>query len=106
MQAECMSQEGSRFKSSEAEISRADFGQVTARAQACQGKRGISPCRHDQVQPGRQMVEQKGNGSMDRWRGNQMVVIQDERHLLVRQRSKAVDPDGQDGFYGWELLGV
>lgn len=57
-----MSQEGDRFKNSEAEISRADFGQVATPAQACQGKRRISPCRYDQVESGRQMVNEKGNG--------------------------------------------
>src|SRR6266487_368885 len=105
MQAERTSQECGRFLRSEPEISRTDFGQVTARAQACQGKRGICPCRHDQVELVRQMVDEIRDGSMDRWRGDQVVVIQDEHHL-VGQGGKAIDPDGQDGFYGWELLGV
>src|SRR5712691_5357713 len=36
---------------------------------------------------------------MDGWLGDQMVVIQYQRHL-VWQRSKPIDPDGQDGFNG------
>ena len=44
------------------------------------------------------MVDEIRDGSMDRWRCDQVVVIQDE-YYLVGQGSKAIDPDCQDGFY-------
>src|SRR5712691_1263046 len=47
------------------------------------------------------MIDEIGDSSMDRWRSDQMVVIQHKRHL-VRQGSKFIDPDGQDVFYGWK----
>jgi hypothetical protein len=50
------------------------------------------------------MIDEIRDGPMDRRRGNHVVVIQDERHLLG-QGSKAIDLDGQDSFYGWKLLG-
>jgi hypothetical protein len=49
------------------------------------------------------MVDEIRDGSMDRWCCDQVVVIQDE-HYLMGQGSKAIDPDGQDGFYWWKLL--
>src|SRR5216684_3646311 len=101
MQAERTSQECGRFKRSEAEISRADFGQVTTGAQACQGKRGICPCRHDQVELAWQMVKKKSQRSMDGLLCDQMIVIQHKCNL-VWQGSKSIDPGGQDGFYGWK----
>src|SRR5690242_18691657 len=104
MQAGYTCQEGVRFLSSKPEISRTDLGQVTPRTQAGQGKRRVGSCRYNQVEPGRQMVEEICDGSMDRWCGDHMIVIQDE-HYLIRQGSKAIDPDGQDVFYGWRLLG-
>ena len=50
------------------------------------------------------MLDEIADGLMDRRCGNHVVVIEDERHL-VGQGSKAIDPDGQDGFYGWRLWG-
>src|SRR5215469_7366875 len=50
------------------------------------------------------MIDEIRDGPMDRRGGNHVVVIEDERYL-VGQGSKAIDPDGQDGFYGWKLLG-
>src|SRR6266436_5143741 len=101
MRSERLGQKGQHFLRGEPQISRADLGQVTTRTQACQGKRGISPCRHDQVELRWQMIDEIGDSLMDRWRSDQMVVIQHQRHL-VRQGSKFIDPDGQDSFYGWK----
>src|SRR5215467_6457737 len=99
MRPDRLRNKGLHLLSREPEISRADLGQVTTRAQAGQVKGGISSCRHDQVELRWQMVDEIGDSSMDRWRGDQMVVIEHERNL-VRQGSKFIDPDGQDGFYG------
>src|SRR5947209_1514260 len=104
MQTRHTCQEGARFLSSKSEISRTDLGQVTPRTQTGQGERRVGSCRYDQMEPGRQMVEEIRDGSMDRWHCDHMVIIQDERHL-IGQGSKAIDPDGQDGFYGRKLLG-
>jgi hypothetical protein len=52
------------------------------------------------------MVDEVGDGPVDGWRGQQMVVIQDECHLFMEQGSQLIDPDSQDGFYGREVLGL
>ena len=50
------------------------------------------------------MLDEICDRSMDRRRGNHVIVIEDEYHL-VGQGSEAIDPDGQDGFNGCKLLG-
>jgi len=48
-----------------------------------------------------QVVEEIRERSMDWLRSNHMVVIEHKCNL-VWKGSKIIDPDSQDGFYGWK----
>jgi hypothetical protein len=45
--------------SGEAQLGRANLGQLPARSHACQRQRGIGPTGDHHMQPGRQMIEQE-----------------------------------------------
>ena len=79
------------------------FGQLTTGAQPGQGQIGVFAGGYDQVHLGRQVLEQKGDGFVDRCRpayrfGIDHVVIVDDQGEIIRDGGNFIDQDGQDQF--------
>ena len=79
------------------------FGQLTTGAQPGQGQIGVFAGGYDQVHLGRQVLEQKGDGFVDRCRpayrfGIDHVVIVDDQGEIIRDGGNFIDQDGQDRF--------
>ena len=55
---------------------------LTPRAQAGQGEMGILPAGDDQVHLWRQVLEQKGEGFVNRFGINHMIVVQDKDEIV------------------------
>ena len=65
----------------ETEIVGANFDQVAARPQPRQGERRVGARGDHEVESRRQVVEQVGHGLLDRRRGDQVVIVEDERDI-------------------------
>ena len=72
------------FGGGKTQVGGAQFGQLAPGAQPGQGKLGIFAGGNDQVQLRRQVLEQKGEGLVNRLGVNQVVVVEDEDET-VRQ---------------------
>ena len=69
------------FGGGETQVGGAQFGQLTPGAQPGQGEMRILTGGDDQVHLRRQVLEQKGEGLVDRLGLNQMVVVKDEDEI-------------------------
>ena len=76
-------QECRRLVGGEAQVGRADLGQLPPRAQTGQRERRIGPAGDDQVQSGRGVVEQERERGVDRRRRDRVVVVEDQGHVAV-----------------------
>ncbi len=70
------------FGGGEAQVGGAQFGQLAPGAQAGQGQRWVFTGGDDQVHLRRQVLEQKGEGLVNRFGINHMVIIQDEDEIV------------------------
>ena len=75
-------EEGGRFVGRKAQIGGAQLGQLAPRPQAGQRQRRVSAAGNGQMQLARQMVEQKGQGGMDRLDFNQVVIVEHQADIL------------------------
>jgi CRISPR-associated protein Cas1 len=74
-------QEPSRFVPAEAQVGFAQLGDGSPGAQAREGQRRIGPSSDDQVEIWRDLLEQKGEPTMDRLAIDHVVVVQHENDL-------------------------
>ena len=92
-----LGQKGCGLVGGEAQLLGAQLGDLPARAQPCERQRRILARGDNQVQRGRQMVEQEAHRLVDRRRLQYMVVVQ-HQDALVRHCGQVVDQDRQQGF--------
>ncbi len=74
------------FGGGEPEIGGAQFGQLAASAQMGQGELRIFAGGDDQVHLGRHVLEQKGEGRVNGWGFDNVVVIEDEAEIVWERR--------------------
>ena len=86
----------------EAQVGGAQFGQLAPGAQPGQGQRGILTGGDDQVQLGRQVLDQEGQGIVDRPGVEDVVVVEDE-HDIARDGGDVVE-QGRQRRLGWRGL--
>ena len=91
------------FGGGKAQVGGAQLGHLAPGAQASQGELWILPGGDDQVQLGRQVVEQKGEGLVDRWGIDGVVVVQDEGKG-VREGGDFIE-QGRQQHFGCRRLG-
>ena len=88
-------EEGSRFLLGESQVRGPQLRQLAASPEAGQGQGRIRPGGDHQVHPRREMLEQKGDGAVDRFGVDDVVIVEDERDVLI-VRSDLVDQTRQD----------
>ena len=82
LQAHRLVKKFSGFGRGETQVGGAQFGQLAPGAQAGQGKLGILTGGDDQVHLWRQVLEQKGEGFVNRFGINNVIVVKDEDEAL------------------------
>ena len=90
------------FGGGKTQVGGAQLGQLTPGAQPGQGKMWILTGGDDQVHLWRQVFEQKGEGFVNRFGINQMVVVQDKDEI-VREGGDFIEQGCQNRF-GWRRL--
>ena len=79
----------------EAQVGGAQLGQLAPGAQPGQGERRILAGGDHQVHPRRQVLEQEGEGIVDRFGIDRVVVVEDEDEI-VREGGDLVEQGRQD----------
>jgi len=92
------------FGGCEAQIGRAQFGQVAPHPQPRERQRRISAAGDDQMQARRQLVQQEGQRRMDRRRFDHMVVIQ-HQHTSGVAGAHGIEQAGQQCLRRWQPIG-
>ena len=90
------------FGGGKTQVGGAQFGQLTPGAQPGQGQMWILTGGDDQVHLWRQVLEQKGEGFVNRFGINHMVVVQDEDEI-VRDGGDFIEQGCQNRF-DWRWL--
>src|SRR5207245_3304690 len=105
VQAHCLSEKFGRFGGGKTQISGAHLGQVAPSAEAGQGQRWILTGGDDQVHLWWQMIEQKGEGLVNRFGLKHVVVVKDEDEL-VGNGDQVIEQGRQHRFGWWWLRGL
>ncbi len=92
-------QEFGSFGGSKAQVGSAQLRQLISGAQTRERQGWVLPGRDDQVHPGRQMFDQRGEGIVNRFRIREMIVIQNE-DKTIRDGSNLIEQGCQDRFDG------
>ena len=74
------------FGSGEAQVGGAQLGQLAAGAQPGQRKRRVLTGGDDKVHLRRQVLQQKGQGLVDRWSVDGVVVVQHQQETVWQGR--------------------
>ena len=93
------------FGGGKTQVGGPQFGHLAPGAVASQGELRILTGGDDQVHLGRQVVEQKGEGLVNRCGINQVVVVQDE-DKIVRDGGDFIEQGRQQRFGGRRLRGL
>ena len=100
-----MGEEFGRFAGGEAQCLGAEFGELSTAAQASERQLGVFAGGDDEVHLGGQMLEQEGEGLVNRWRFDEVVVVEDEDEV-VGDGGDVVEQGGEHCFGGWGLRGL
>src|SRR5438876_11205009 len=85
------------------QVGDAHFGQLPPGTQTGQGQRWILPGGDDQVHVWWQMIEQKGEGMVNRFGINHVVVVKDKDEMVFY--GGQVIEQGRQNRRGWRWLG-
>ncbi|MGD8997907.1 MAG: hypothetical protein PVH80_07345, partial [Anaerolineae bacterium] len=109
-------EEGGGLPGGEAEVSLTQLGQLAAPAQPGDRQGWVGAGGDDQVQAGRQVVEQEGERVVDGLGRDEVVVVEDEDDLATggfpcrlagcRAGRDVVDEGGEDRFSRWRPGGL
>ena len=99
---------GGGFLLRELQIGRPQFHQGILSAQPGQWERRVFASRQHEVNLGEQMVQQEGEGVMDRRSSNHLVILQDEDEVVLLNDldSGFVEQHRQHSFQRWGVQRV